>query len=69
MVFIIESTLVEPGTEKKLDVPIGTKNIFWCWQGEKQSVNEYTAYGAVGKGLTPDAAISDLVRLLKRRVG
>jgi len=63
MIFIVESTVVEPGTEEKLNVPTGTKVVYWSWQGEKQSDGSYVAYGAIGKGLTPEASISDLIRI------
>ncbi len=63
MIFIVESTEVKPGTEEKLNVPVGTKSVYWSWQGEKQPDGTYSAFGAIGKGLTPEASISDLIRI------
>jgi len=66
-IFIIEGVEVEPGTEKKLQIPVGTEIVYYAWKGMKDGVNEYSAYGAIGKGLTPTAAIKNLLKLLKRK--
>ena len=64
MILIIESQEVVSGTEDKMNVPIGTKTIYWSWQGEKMDNGDYSAFGVIGKGLTINGSITDLLRMV-----
>jgi hypothetical protein len=60
MIYVIEEHPVKPGTEDKIGVPIGTTTVVYAWEADKFSEVEYSPYGAIGKGLTPNEAIDYL---------
>lgn len=59
--FVVEIHPIDPGTEQKLGVPIGTRTIYYAWETDKNSPSEYSTYGICGKGLNADEAIDDIL--------